>query len=174
MSNDSIIIVGPAGCGKTRNAQRLASLFSLANVVDEDNWLLSKTVKPNTLYLCTEVPEWAVGKAYVIPFGAAMRALPFPPDDAPRHPRGLARIEGNEIVIRVPISAIPFAAECMDANLYGNQSPTFRVSDLDAFASEIVLQLNCEEEDGSTPITQLLDNAMDQAIDSGCEGVDFN
>lgn len=34
---DSIVIFGPQGCGKTRNAKKLASYFGLTQIVDADD-----------------------------------------------------------------------------------------------------------------------------------------
>ncbi len=47
------------------------------------------------------------------------------------------------------------------------------VTNVDAFAGEILRELEREEEDGTTPITSLLDGAAEKAIENGAEGADF-
>lgn len=47
-----------------------------------------------------------------------------------------------------------------------------RVTDADEFAYAVRTTLLAEEEDGSTALTRMLDEASERAICEGCEGVD--
>jgi len=49
----SIVVYGPQGCGKTRNAKRIAAHFRLTKIVEADDALLrgEKFIKSGTLYL---------------------------------------------------------------------------------------------------------------------------
>ena len=42
------------------------------------------------------------------------------------------------------------------------------------FAREVVRELNKEDEDGSTLVTKLIDEAVRNAVEDGCEGVDHD
>lgn len=79
----------------------------------------------------------------------------------------LANIEGTEIVIRVPISAIRFAASTAleDCNVI--------VTDERKAATAIVRYLNDEDEEGSTPVHFALDKALSEAVEQGEEGFSF-
>jgi hypothetical protein len=76
----------------------------------------------------------------------------------------LANIEGSEIVIRVPIETIPYAASAALGDC------GVEVSDLQAAAKSIVRYLNDEDEEGSTPIHFALDKALTQAVEQGEDG----
>lgn len=81
-----------------------------------------------------------------------------------------AHIADAEIVIRVGISALPTALE---ANPRDDTYSKCKVTDLPAFAGEVVRKLNSEFEDGTTAIHLMLDQAMADAIDDGCEGIEY-
>ncbi|MFN3464449.1 MAG: hypothetical protein ACK4X1_10260 [Terricaulis sp.] len=88
----------------------------------------------------------------------------------------LASIEYGEIIIRVPISALPHAAKIAfeDANYDCNEisgETRMRVNDPALFAAGIVRALNEESEDGSTPVHLLLDRAVLVAAEQGSEGL---
>lgn len=84
-----------------------------------------------------------------------------------------AVIEGDNIVIRVPISAIPVAFEAWpDAPRNDEADPLYRVTDAVVFANGIVHYLNDESEDGTTRIHRMLDSAMNEALVHGEEGVE--
>lgn len=80
----------------------------------------------------------------------------------------LANIEGDEIVIRVPISTIPYAASA------GLEDCDVEVTDLTAAAKSIVRYLNDEDEEGSTPVHFALDTALRNAVEQGEEGFSFS
>jgi hypothetical protein len=89
----------------------------------------------------------------------------------------LAKIEGDEIVIRVPIAAIPHAAKiAFDEANYDIDDDTNEtrmvVTDAAAFALGMIDALNQESEDGSTPIHYLLDRAVVYAAEQGTEGIE--
>lgn len=84
-----------------------------------------------------------------------------------------ARIEGDQIVIRVPISTLPIAFDaCPDAPRDDKAEATYIVTDAPTFAKGIVHYLNDESEDGTTRIHRMLDSAMLEALEQGEEGVE--
>lgn len=80
----------------------------------------------------------------------------------------LVKIEGDEIVIRVPIDATPFAAGYAMLRAWGQEYP---VTDARVFAAELVRELRKEEEDGTTLVHTMLDKAVLNAVENGAEGV---
>lgn len=48
------------------------------------------------------------------------------------------------------------------------------ITDSDAFARDLVSELNREDEQGTTPVHRLLDQAAKDAVAQGCGGVDFD
>jgi len=71
----SVVIYGPQGCGKTRNAKLLAKHFELKKI--HDNWFIGDYVdKNNTLILTNETPEdvRVTTRRLWISFDAAMKA----------------------------------------------------------------------------------------------------
>ena len=78
----------------------------------------------------------------------------------------LAKIEDEEIVIRVPIKDLSGQAYqgldqvgCVDGD----------AMDYAALAVDLVSQLNAESEDGSTPVNYMLDAAVIEAAEQGAE-----
>ena len=80
----------------------------------------------------------------------------------------LANIEGDEIVIRVPISAIRHAASA------ALEECGVEVTDEREAAKAIVRYLNDEDEEGSTPVHFALDKALTNAVEQGEEGFSFD
>lgn len=69
---------------------------------------------------------------------------------------------GQSIRIDIPLDLLRFATE----------NPTgFKVTSIRAFSLAVVDALNCEEEDGSTFVTRMMDDAISDAIEQGAEGV---
>lgn len=72
--SDTVLIHGPQGCGKTRNAAALAAHFGCSHIVDD--WNGRDQVAPGALVL-TNVDDWkarALPKTRrVVPFARAMR-----------------------------------------------------------------------------------------------------
>lgn len=90
-------------------------------------------------------------------------------------PIPIAKIEDDEIVIRLPIAAIPFAAsvafvEC-NYDLDDDGEPKMEVSDAVVFAPYLATALSQESEDGTTPVHKLLDQMIVEACERGAEGV---
>lgn len=81
-----------------------------------------------------------------------------------------AIIEDGAIVIRVQISALQsimdggFACEAYDKR--------YRVTDPEGFAKEIARELNNEDEEGSTPVHKLFDDAINEALNQGAQHAD--
>ncbi len=83
----------------------------------------------------------------------------------------LARIEGDEIVIRIPIASLgeshTVPGELMDDYL----EPAVKVTDPVAFAQEMIRVLNAEDEEGTTAVHILLDETFVAAYEGGAEGI---
>ena len=84
--------------------------------------------------------------------------------------RELVEIVGAEIVIRVPLDAIPVAA----AVAWETRSlREMKVTDIPVFAVELVRQLRREKENGETLVTDMLDAAVIRAVEDGAEGFEL-
>lgn len=84
-------------------------------------------------------------------------------------------VVGEKIIFEIGVDILKVAA-FMHPNFWDGESgtdvPNIRVTDPMIFAREVVRQVNDEDEDGSTLLTRMLDEAMKQAVEDGCEGVD--
>jgi hypothetical protein len=85
-------------------------------------------------------------------------------------------VEGDELVIRIGVDTLVFAFETSeDNNPFDEDTDDFRrefkVTDKHEFAKGVANSLRDEEEDGSTPITKILDEAYIGAVESDM-GVD--
>ena len=81
-----------------------------------------------------------------------------------------AMIVGDEIVIRLPIQNIPMALKiAQDMQTIGAEC---RITDAKLFAADIVRALNDEDEEGTTPLMEVFDQAMEKAICDGAEGIE--
>lgn len=83
----------------------------------------------------------------------------------------MAKIEGGEIVIRVPFEAIPDAAKVAFDEEWGEEEHGIAVVDAAVFAGELVRALNDEQEDGTTLADLMLDKACVNAAEDGAEGL---
>jgi hypothetical protein len=86
------------------------------------------------------------------------------------------RVEGEELVIRIGVDTLVFAFETGEENQpFDDDANDFRrswkVVDKYKFAKGVGNALCCEEEDGSTPLTKILDEAYIHAVEND-EGVD--
>ena len=54
----------------------------------------------------------------------------------------------------------------------GPDVPNIKITDPALFTREVAAAINREDEDGSTLLTRMLDEAVRDAVESGCEGVD--
>lgn len=85
-------------------------------------------------------------------------------------------IEGEELVIRIGVDTLVFCFETGDENhTFDNDIDGFRrnfkVTNKYRFAKGVATGLTQEEEDGSTPITKILDEAYIYAVE-GADGCD--
>lgn len=83
-----------------------------------------------------------------------------------------AMIVGDEIVIRLPIDSIPMALKI--AIDMGTVSDDVELTDATTFAKFIVDELNAEDEEGTTELMAVFDEAMERAINNGADGVDVD
>ena len=85
-------------------------------------------------------------------------------------------VEGEELVIRIGVDTLQFCFETGEENQpYDEKAEDFRrswrVIDTHKFAEGVGIALCNEEEDGSTPLTKILDEAFIHAVEND-EGVD--
>jgi hypothetical protein len=85
-------------------------------------------------------------------------------------------VEGDELVIRIGIDTLVFAFETGEDNQpydekAGDFRRSWRVIDKHKFAKGVANRLADEEEDGSTPLTKILDEAYIKAVEDDM-GVD--
>lgn len=86
------------------------------------------------------------------------------------------KVEGSELVIRMAIDDLVFAFETGEENQPFDEKAndfrrSFKVTDKQEFAKGVISGLRDEEEDGSTPLTRILDDAFIHAVE-GAYGVD--
>ncbi len=82
------------------------------------------------------------------------------------------KIADGKLVISIGINVLCFSAENCERFYDGDRDKyTLKVTNKRKFAGEIVRALEREEEDGTTPVHVLLDNAFEVAMEDGCEGV---
>lgn len=84
------------------------------------------------------------------------------------------KIEGDEIVVRVKIDALPSAWDQLVMDIYDPDAPDHkppRIEDAEAFAPHFLAELNHEDEMGNTPLMRVFDEAMEMAINNGAEGI---
>jgi hypothetical protein len=81
---------------------------------------------------------------------------------------------GGAIDMFVGNKTLRFAAENHDElwdGTSGADVPNVKITSMPSFAQAVVNQINKEAEDGSTLLTRMLDKAILQAVESGCEGI---
>jgi hypothetical protein len=84
-----------------------------------------------------------------------------------------ARIDGDELVIKLKISTLAHAARHSDYLFHCQENGmALKITDEAAFAESVASALNREEEDGSTPITRLLDEATEWVSEQGMDGIE--
>lgn len=86
-------------------------------------------------------------------------------------------IENGELVIRIGIDVLSLATEDREPfTIYDEKREDFRkawiVTDPLAFARDVRLAITDEEEDGSSLLTNLLDQAYTNALEQGSLGVE--
>ena len=80
------------------------------------------------------------------------------------------RLEGDAIVIRLPLDVLALALEGSWAA--SGMDDHWRVTDASLFAPEVVRALEDEDEEGTTAVHKLFDAAFLAAIEAGAEGVE--
>lgn len=84
-----------------------------------------------------------------------------------------AQIVDGKLVISLRISTLAHAARHSDYFDRCAESGTpLKITDEAAFAESVCNVLNAEEEDGSTPITRMLDEAFEHVSEWGEEGIE--
>lgn len=83
---------------------------------------------------------------------------------------GEAIIEDGAIVIRVSLDALPMVLE--GAWAMAKFDTRYKITDVGEFAKELVYALNREDEQGTTAIHKLFDQAILDAIEQGAFGID--
>ena len=78
----------------------------------------------------------------------------------------LANLEGDEIVIRIPVGGLSGAAYEGLAAVGCEEGDDM---DYECLARDLVSQLNSESEDGTTPVHNMLDQAVIEASEQGAE-----
>jgi len=84
---------------------------------------------------------------------------------------------GGDIQMGIGMRTLLFAAESHPDFWDGRSGldvPNIKVTDIQEFALEVARAINSEEEDGSTLLTRMLDKAISNAVESGCEGVAYD
>lgn len=94
--------------------------------------------------------------------------------DKNRHPCGAVR-EGDWIVIAIHKNTLKNAVELNQGlEYYSEDAKDYlppKVMNLDQLVDDLVAELNCEQEDGSTLITKALDEAVVNACESGSDAI---
>jgi hypothetical protein len=84
-----------------------------------------------------------------------------------------ARIEGGMLVISLRIGTLAHAARHSDYfDRLAEEGTPLKITDEAAFAKSVRNALNAEEEDGSTPITRMLDKAFEHVSEWGEDGIE--
>lgn len=81
-----------------------------------------------------------------------------------------AKIEGEDLVIRIPKADLPHAAYL--GLEYFNIGPLTKL-DWDALAEDIVSELNVDDEDGTTLVHRALDRALINAGENGSAAIPY-
>jgi hypothetical protein len=68
----SLVVYGPKGCGKTKNAARLAKHFGLSQIIDD--WCEGQTIPAQGALVLTQ-SEPADVRLRMLPFSAAMLSV---------------------------------------------------------------------------------------------------
>jgi hypothetical protein len=83
------------------------------------------------------------------------------------------KIEGNELVFRIGLGTLAWAAERVP-EMYDDQirpePPYVQIENRMELAHDVVAAMNSEEEDGSTPVIRMIDKAIMDAWENGSIG----
>lgn len=84
-----------------------------------------------------------------------------------------ARIEGGRLLIALRISTLAHAARCSEYFWRAKEDGTpLRITNEGVLANSVRRALNREEEDGSTPISRMLDEAVEWVAEQGEDGIE--
>ncbi len=88
-------------------------------------------------------------------------------------------IDRRQLVIRIGIGTLAHAAaynpKLWDEDIHGaSEGPYLKITDEAEFAHDVMCALQHEEEDGSGPLSDLLDEACERAKDDGSLAVDYD
>lgn len=83
----------------------------------------------------------------------------------------ICNVEGDELVIRISLSALATGTEIVLTDEDGE--PVAKVTDERTWAESVVDALTEEEENGETRITQMLDSAVRHASEMGYDGIEY-
>lgn len=83
---------------------------------------------------------------------------------------GQAIIEKGSLVIRVSLDALPMILE--GAWAMNKIDTRYKITDASEFAKELTYALNREDEQGTTPVHELFDDAILHVIEQGGFGID--
>jgi hypothetical protein len=86
------------------------------------------------------------------------------------------RIEKDALVVRIGVQTLAYAATFSDwANPYddatGDYVRSFAIIDATQFASDVAREMLREREDGSSPLSDFLDQMSKNAVDDGSLGL---
>lgn len=79
--------------------------------------------------------------------------------------------EDEEIVIRIPVSAIPYCVTVACDEHYGFEQHNIRVENLDEFKKEFLNALQEESETGETVLHYAFDKAIIDCVENGAFGL---
>lgn len=91
------------------------------------------------------------------------------PQDAPL----TVRVEDDQLVIRIGLAVLADAPRQHNDWRNDDDEPRLTVTDATVFANEIVAALQREEEDGTTPVHVMLDDAITYVVEQGGEGIEL-
>lgn len=80
-------------------------------------------------------------------------------------------IKNGFLAIRIPVDTLAWAAEHFET--LSLEAAPVKILDRKAFATSVVRALCVEGEDGSTPVTHLLDAAFEWVLEQGEDGPDY-
>ena len=95
--------------------------------------------------------------------------MPHAPRDTPLQ----VNIENDQLVIRIGIDVLADATQRHSEWMDDDDNSLLTVTDNGVFARSVAAALRHEEEDGTTPIDVMLDDAITYVVEQGEEGVDL-
>lgn len=87
-------------------------------------------------------------------------------------------VEHGELRITIGVNTLAHAVSYSDwANPYDEKKQdyirTFAITDAEAFAKDVLLAMQCEEEDGSTALSDFLDKMTEATVDDGSMACEY-